>query len=67
MSVLCNVPSLRTLVLTENTLGSSELAEVAPALYYNKSTEVLDIAESLNGMESAVILHSSQQQDNYHT
>jgi hypothetical protein len=32
---LCNTPSLQGLALTHNTLGSAELAELAPALYHN--------------------------------
>jgi hypothetical protein len=35
--VLCNIPSLQSLVLTETDLGSAELAELAPALYHNTS------------------------------
>jgi hypothetical protein len=41
---LNNIPSLQTLVLTEGTLGSAELAELAPALYSNTSIKVLNIS-----------------------
>jgi hypothetical protein len=41
--VLCNTPSLQTLVLTGRTLESAELAELAPALYRNTSIKVLNL------------------------
>jgi hypothetical protein len=45
-------------------MGSAELAEVAPALCRNTSIEVLDIARnSLNGMDSAVILRDILRSD----
>jgi Ran GTPase-activating protein (RanGAP) involved in mRNA processing and transport len=54
---LCNIPSLQSLVRTFSTLGSAELAELAPALYHNTSIKVLDIGRNyLNGMESATLL-----------
>jgi Ran GTPase-activating protein (RanGAP) involved in mRNA processing and transport len=53
---LCNIPSLQSLILTNFTLGSAGLAELAPALYHNTSIKVLDISENyLSNMESAVI------------
>jgi Ran GTPase-activating protein (RanGAP) involved in mRNA processing and transport len=53
---LCSTPSLHTLVLKSRTLGSAELAELAPALYHNTSIKVLDISDNnLNDMDSAVI------------
>jgi hypothetical protein len=56
---LCNIPSLQSLVLVDGTLGSAELAELAPALYRNTPTKVLDISENiLNDMESAEILRN---------
>jgi Ran GTPase-activating protein (RanGAP) involved in mRNA processing and transport len=42
--VLGNTPNLQTLVLTETTLGSAGLAELASALYHNTSIKVLDIS-----------------------
>jgi Ran GTPase-activating protein (RanGAP) involved in mRNA processing and transport len=54
---LCNIPNLQSLVLTGGTLGSAELAELAPALYHNTSIEVLDMSDNfLNDMESAELL-----------
>jgi Ran GTPase-activating protein (RanGAP) involved in mRNA processing and transport len=54
---LCNTPSLQTLLLTESTLRSAGLAELAPALCRNTSIKVLDMSwNSLNGMESVKIL-----------
>jgi Ran GTPase-activating protein (RanGAP) involved in mRNA processing and transport len=41
---LCNIPSLQSLVLTNRTLGSVGLTELAPALYYNTSIKVLDLS-----------------------
>jgi Ran GTPase-activating protein (RanGAP) involved in mRNA processing and transport len=55
--VLCNTPSLQTLVLRNGALGSAKLAELAPALYYNTSIKVLDISgNNLNDMECAKLL-----------
>jgi hypothetical protein len=49
----CNIPSLKSLVLTCNTLGTAGLAELAPALY-NTSIKVLDMSNNgLIKMESA--------------
>jgi hypothetical protein len=54
---LSNIPSLQSLVLTEGTLGSAELAELAPALYHNTSIKVLDISwNDLNDVDSARLL-----------
>jgi Leucine-rich repeat (LRR) protein len=54
---LCNISSLETLVLTERTLGIAELAELAPALYYNTSIKVLDISRNnLSEIDSAEII-----------
>jgi Ran GTPase-activating protein (RanGAP) involved in mRNA processing and transport len=54
---LCNIQSLQRLVLARNYLGSTELSEIAPALYHNTSIEVLDISRNgLDGIESAEIL-----------
>jgi hypothetical protein len=54
---LCNIPSLQSLVLTDGTLGSVGLAELAPALYRNTFIKVLDISENdLFDMDSAEIL-----------
>jgi Ran GTPase-activating protein (RanGAP) involved in mRNA processing and transport len=54
---LCNMPSLQSLALTDFTLNSAWLAELAPALYHNTSIQVLDISKnSLNNMESAEVL-----------
>jgi Ran GTPase-activating protein (RanGAP) involved in mRNA processing and transport len=53
---LCNIPSLQSLALTEGTLGTAELAELAPALYHNTSIKVLDMSgNNLFEMESAEI------------
>jgi hypothetical protein len=50
-------PNLQTLVLTDRTLGSAGLAELAPALYRNTSIKVLDMSNNyLNDIESAEIL-----------
>jgi Ran GTPase-activating protein (RanGAP) involved in mRNA processing and transport len=55
--ILCNMPSLQTLALTEIAMGSAGLAELAPALYRNTSIQVLDISRNgLNDMESAELL-----------
>jgi Ran GTPase-activating protein (RanGAP) involved in mRNA processing and transport len=55
--VLRNTPSLQTLVLTEITLGSVGLAELAPALYRNTSIKVLDMSDNyFNSMEAAELL-----------
>jgi Ran GTPase-activating protein (RanGAP) involved in mRNA processing and transport len=54
---LCNLPNLQSLLLTGGTLGSGELAELAPALYHNTSIKVLDISgNDLNSVESADLL-----------
>jgi Ran GTPase-activating protein (RanGAP) involved in mRNA processing and transport len=54
---LRNTLSLQTLVLEGGTLGSAELAELAPALYRNTSIKVLDMSNNdLNNIESAEIL-----------
>jgi Ran GTPase-activating protein (RanGAP) involved in mRNA processing and transport len=55
--LLCNTPSLHTLVLKDCTLRSAELVELAPALYHNTSIKELDLSENnLHGMESAEAL-----------
>jgi Ran GTPase-activating protein (RanGAP) involved in mRNA processing and transport len=57
---VCTIPSLQSLVLTDNTLGSAELAELAPALYHNTSIKVLDIRwNDLSGIESARLLRDT--------
>jgi Ran GTPase-activating protein (RanGAP) involved in mRNA processing and transport len=57
--ILCNTQSLQTVVLINITLGSAELAELAPALYRNTSIKELDISRNnLNDMESAELLRS---------
>jgi hypothetical protein len=55
---LCNIPSLQSLALTDGTLESVGLAELAPALYHNTSIKVLDISWNNlnNNMGSAEIL-----------
>jgi Ran GTPase-activating protein (RanGAP) involved in mRNA processing and transport len=54
---LCNVSSLQSLVLTDGTLGSAELAELAPALYHNTSIKVLDMSRNrFDGTQSAEVL-----------
>jgi Leucine-rich repeat (LRR) protein len=54
---LCNIPGLQSLVLTDSTLGSAGLAELAPTLYRDTSIKVLDMSENdLNDMESARLL-----------
>jgi Ran GTPase-activating protein (RanGAP) involved in mRNA processing and transport len=56
---LCNIPSLQSLVLTGSSLGSAELAEIAPALYHNTSIEVLDMSNNgLNDMEFTEIVRT---------
>jgi hypothetical protein len=56
---LCNIPSLHSLVLNNGTLGSAELAEIAPALYHNTSIKVLDLSgNDLNDMDSARLLRN---------
>jgi Ran GTPase-activating protein (RanGAP) involved in mRNA processing and transport len=63
---VCTIPSLQSLVLTDNTLGSAELAELAPALYHNTSIKVLDIRwNDLSGMESARLLRDIFLQQDY--
>jgi Ran GTPase-activating protein (RanGAP) involved in mRNA processing and transport len=54
---LCNTPSLHSLDLASNDLGSTELADIAPALYRNTSIKVLDVKwNRLIDMESAELL-----------
>jgi hypothetical protein len=54
--VLCNTPSLRTLVLTTRTLGSAGLVELAPSLYHNTSIKMLDMSRNdLSEIESTEI------------
>jgi hypothetical protein len=54
---LCNIPSLQSLVLIRNTLGSVGLAKLAPALYRNTSIKELDLSwNDLNDMDSAAML-----------
>jgi Ran GTPase-activating protein (RanGAP) involved in mRNA processing and transport len=51
---LRNIPSLHTLVLESNDLGSAGLAALAPALYRNTSIKVLDLLwNRLDNMKSA--------------
>jgi hypothetical protein len=46
---LCNAPSLQSLVLIDETLGSAALTELAPVLFRDTSIKVLDISgNSLN-------------------
>jgi hypothetical protein len=54
---LCNIPNLKSLLVTGGTLGSAGLAELAPALYHNTSIKVLDMSDNnLNNMKAAEIL-----------
>jgi Ran GTPase-activating protein (RanGAP) involved in mRNA processing and transport len=54
---LRNLPFLQSLVLGGNNLGSTELAELAPALYRNKSIKVLDLSgNDLRDMKCAKLL-----------
>jgi hypothetical protein len=54
---LCNIPNLQSLILTDRTLESATLAELAPALYHNTSIKVLDLSGNrLDDMESARLL-----------
>jgi Ran GTPase-activating protein (RanGAP) involved in mRNA processing and transport len=54
---LRNMPSLQSLILLDNGLGSAGLAELAPALYHNTSIKVLDLSwNRLQAMEAAEIL-----------
>ncbi len=56
-SALCNIPSLQSLVLTEGTLRSTALAELASALYRNTSIKVRDLScNDLNDMDYARLL-----------
>jgi hypothetical protein len=56
---LCNIPSLQSLVLTDGTLGSAGLAELAPALYHNTSIKVLDMRRNwLDSLETAILLRN---------
>jgi Ran GTPase-activating protein (RanGAP) involved in mRNA processing and transport len=51
---LCNMPSLQTLDMGGNRLGSAELAGIALALYHNTSIQVLDVSENnIEYVESA--------------
>jgi Ran GTPase-activating protein (RanGAP) involved in mRNA processing and transport len=53
-TVLCNIPSLQSLDLKGNGLGSAGLAELAPGLSRNTSIKVLNISENnLMDIESA--------------
>jgi hypothetical protein len=55
--ILCNNPSLESLDLVRNNLGSAGLSEIAPALCRNKSIKVLDISANMLGdMESVRLL-----------
>jgi Leucine-rich repeat (LRR) protein len=54
---LCNTPSLQSLVLEDNTLGSVGLAELAPALYNNTSIKELDLTwNDFDDMDSVRLL-----------
>jgi Ran GTPase-activating protein (RanGAP) involved in mRNA processing and transport len=54
---LCSTPSLQTLLLTDSTLGSVGLMELAPALYLNTSIKVLNMSRNeWHHMESARLL-----------
>jgi Ran GTPase-activating protein (RanGAP) involved in mRNA processing and transport len=54
---LCSTLRLQTLALTDGTLRSAELVELAPALYHNTSIKVLDISRNdLSEIDSAEIL-----------
>jgi hypothetical protein len=54
---LCSMLSLQALALTFSTLGSAELAELAPALCHNTSIKVLDLSgNDFNDMECAGLL-----------
>jgi hypothetical protein len=56
-TALCNTPSLQTLAIRHGTLGSAELAELAPALYHNTSIKVLDMSgNNFDDTESARLL-----------
>jgi hypothetical protein len=56
---LCIMPSLQSLVLTDATMGGSDLAELAPALCHNTSINVLDMSGNrLDGMDSAEIFRA---------
>jgi hypothetical protein len=55
--VLRNTPSLQSLILESNDLGSTKLAELAPALYHNTSLKVLDISvNNFNDTAPAAVL-----------
>jgi hypothetical protein len=55
--LLCNTTSVQSLVLKYGSLGSAELAELAPALHCNTSIKVLDMSyNALGGMEAAEIV-----------
>jgi Ran GTPase-activating protein (RanGAP) involved in mRNA processing and transport len=47
--VLCNVPSLQSLALTDGSLWRAEWAELAPTLYHNTSINVLDLSQNQLG------------------
>jgi Ran GTPase-activating protein (RanGAP) involved in mRNA processing and transport len=54
---LCSTPSLQTLLLTDSTLGSVGLMELAPALYLNTSIKVINMSRNeWHHMESARLL-----------
>jgi Ran GTPase-activating protein (RanGAP) involved in mRNA processing and transport len=57
---MCNMPSLQSLTLVGKSpsLGSLELAELAPALYHNTSIQMLDISDNewYHKVEAAEIL-----------
>jgi hypothetical protein len=54
--ILCGTPSLQSLILENNVLGSAALAELAPALYHNTFIKVLNISHyGSDDMESAEI------------
>jgi Ran GTPase-activating protein (RanGAP) involved in mRNA processing and transport len=55
----CNTPSLQSLNLAKNSLGSAGLAELAPALYRNTSIKVLDLSwNRLDDLKSARFLRN---------
>jgi hypothetical protein len=55
----CNTPSLQSLDLAKNDLGSDGLAELAPALYHNTSIKVLDLSwNELDDLKSARLLRN---------
>jgi Ran GTPase-activating protein (RanGAP) involved in mRNA processing and transport len=63
--VLCNTPSLQTLVLIRSGLGTALLEELAPALYHNTSIKVLDMSDNIfNDMHSARLLRDIIRRNN---